>query len=33
LFGSNLKHQIFDQHLLDLGTQIRLRHKRAGILP
>ena len=32
LFRSNLQHQIFDQHLLDLGTQIRLRHKRAGIL-
>ena len=33
LFRSNLQHQVFDQHLLDLGTQIRLRHKRAGILP
>jgi hypothetical protein len=28
-----LQHQISDQHFLDLGAQIRLRHKRAGILP
>src|SRR5215470_8063029 len=33
LFGSHLQHQIFDKHLLDLGPQIQLRHKRAGILP
>jgi len=33
LFGSNLQHQISDQHFFDLGAQIRLRHKRAGILP
>jgi hypothetical protein len=33
LFRRNLKHQVFDQHLLDLGPQIRFRHKRAGILP
>jgi hypothetical protein len=33
LLRSNLQHQIFDQHLLDLGPQILLRHKRAGILP
>ena len=33
LLRSNLQHQIFDQHLFDLGAQIRLRHKRAGILP
>src|SRR6516162_8740788 len=33
LFGSDLKHQIFDQHLLDLGAQVRFRHKREGILP
>ena len=33
LLRSNLQHQVFDQHLFDLGTQIRFRHKRAGILP
>jgi hypothetical protein len=28
-----LQHQVFDKHLLNLGAQIRLRHKRAAILP
>ena len=27
LFGSNLQHQISDEHLLDLAAQIGLRHK------
>ena len=33
LLRSNLQHQVFDKHLLNLGAQIRLRHKRAAILP
>ena len=33
LLRSDLQHQVLDKHLLDLGAQIRLRHKRAAILP
>jgi len=33
LLRSNLQHKIFHEHLLDLDAQIRLRHKRAAILP
>ena len=33
LLRSNLQHQVFDQHFLNSGAQIRLRHQRARILP
>jgi len=32
LLRSNLQHQIFHKHLLNLDAQIVLRHKRAAIL-
>ena len=33
LLRSNLQHQIFHKHLLDLDAQIGLRHKRGATLP
>src|SRR6266496_6155005 len=33
LLRSNLQHQIFHKHFLNLDAQIVFRHKRAAILP